>query len=143
MPACLPACRRVLRLNQDPNSEHLGTTVWDVGVSSSPLPARRRCRRTHVRAHPQHPPSHHGTPGHTQPGRPAAPQASIVLAKYLEKHARRGDLSRPKVRGKRAIELGAGMGLGGMAFAMMGACPPRVTRCAQARTDQPWLYTHM
>ncbi|KXZ53685.1 hypothetical protein GPECTOR_6g602 [Gonium pectorale] len=34
---------------------------------------------------------------------------------------RKGDFARSKVRGKRAIELGAGMGLAGMAFAMVGA----------------------
>lgn len=34
---------------------------------------------------------------------------------------RKGDFSRAKVRGKRGIELGAGMGLGGMALAMLGA----------------------
>lgn len=33
---------------------------------------------------------------------------------------RKGDFSRPKVTGKRAIELGAGMGLAGLAFAMIG-----------------------
>ncbi|PRW45241.1 hypothetical protein C2E21_6339 [Chlorella sorokiniana] len=47
--------------------------------------------------------------------------ASIVLAKYIEKNSRRGDFSRPKVRGKRALELGAGMGLAGMALALLGA----------------------
>lgn len=67
-------------------------------------------------------------------------QASIVLAKYLEKNARKGDLSRAKVRGKRAIELGAGMGLGGMAFAMLGALALRRAAAAAAAADPgvPW-----
>jgi predicted nicotinamide N-methyase len=65
-----------LRLAQDPNSEHLGTTVWD---------------------------------------------ASIVLAKYLERGMRKGELSRPKVSGKRGLELGAGMGLAGLSLALLGA----------------------
>ncbi|EFN56375.1 hypothetical protein CHLNCDRAFT_144895 [Chlorella variabilis] len=47
--------------------------------------------------------------------------ASIVLAKYIEKNSRRGDFSRPKVRGRQALELGAGMGLAGMALALLGA----------------------
>ncbi|CAL8464476.1 g4011 [Coccomyxa elongata] len=47
--------------------------------------------------------------------------ASIVLAKFLEKNARKGEFSRANVKGKRAIELGAGPGLGGMAFALLGA----------------------
>ncbi|CAG9466631.1 unnamed protein product [Pedinophyceae sp. YPF-701] len=47
--------------------------------------------------------------------------ASIQLAKWLERHQRKGELCRHKVEGKRAIEVGAGMGLGGMALAMLGA----------------------
>ncbi|KAG2496390.1 hypothetical protein HYH03_005617 [Edaphochlamys debaryana] len=47
--------------------------------------------------------------------------ASVVLAKWFEKNIRKGDFARAKVRHKKAIELGAGMGLAGMAFAMVGA----------------------
>lgn len=65
----------VLKLQQAPNSNDLGQTVWD---------------------------------------------ASIVLAHFLAKNARKGEFSRQKVKGKRAIELGAGMGLGGLALAMLG-----------------------
>ncbi len=36
-------------------------------------------------------------------------------------NARRGEFARHKMKGKRAVELGAGMGLGGLAFAMLGA----------------------
>lgn len=76
-----------MRLKQDPNSENLGTTVWD---------------------------------------------ASIVLAKFLEKvlphlpadplpqNASRGQLSSERVKRGRCIELGSGMGLGGIAFALLG-----------------------
>jgi predicted nicotinamide N-methyase len=60
---------------QDPNSEHLGTTVWD---------------------------------------------ASIVLAKMFERGQRKGEFSRAKLAKARALELGAGMGLGGIALALMG-----------------------
>jgi hypothetical protein len=53
---------------QDPNSKHLGTTVWD---------------------------------------------ASMVFAKYLGKNSRKGRFSSSKLKGKRAIELGAGCGVAG------------------------------
>jgi predicted nicotinamide N-methyase len=48
--------------------------------------------------------------------------ASIVLAKYLEKNAKKGIFSKSRVANKKAIELGAGIsGLGGMCLALMGA----------------------
>lgn len=48
--------------------------------------------------------------------------ASIVLAKYFEKNAKKGTFSKSNVTGKTAIELGAGVsGLAGMSFALMGA----------------------
>ncbi|KAK9830946.1 hypothetical protein WJX81_000881 [Elliptochloris bilobata] len=47
--------------------------------------------------------------------------ASIVLAKWLERNARKGELSREKLRGKAVLELGAGMGLAGFACALLGA----------------------
>lgn len=37
-------------------------------------------------------------------------------------NAKRGDLARHRVKGKRGIELGAGMGLGGIALALLGCC---------------------
>ena len=36
-------------------------------------------------------------------------------------NARKGEFSRANVKGKRALELGAGPGLGGLAFALLGA----------------------
>lgn len=36
-------------------------------------------------------------------------------------NARRGELSRLRAKGRRCLELGSGMGLGGLAFAMLGA----------------------
>lgn len=46
--------------------------------------------------------------------------ASIVLSKYLERCFRKGELGRKKKSLKKALELGSGMGLGGMSLAMMG-----------------------
>lgn len=43
-------------------------------------------------------------------------------------NSRRGDFSRAKIRGKRALELGAGMGLAGMALALQGAGRPSLNR---------------
>lgn len=73
----LPLFGSTWRLAQAPNTNHLGTTVWD---------------------------------------------ASIILAKWMERNARKGsELSRPRLAGKRVLELGAGMGLGGLAAAALGA----------------------
>lgn len=47
--------------------------------------------------------------------------ASIVLAKFLERGARRGEFSRSRMTRKRVLELGAGTGLAGIAAALMGA----------------------
>ncbi|CAN0916468.1 Protein N-lysine methyltransferase METTL21D [Linum grandiflorum] len=72
-----------LQFSQDPNSKHLGTTVWD---------------------------------------------ASMVLVKYLEKNCRRGRFCPSKLKGKRAIELGAGCGVAGFGMALLG--------CDVISTDQ-------
>jgi predicted nicotinamide N-methyase len=54
------------------------------------------------------------------------------MAKYLERQAGRprGDWSRSALKGKRAVELGAGMGLGGMALALLG-CDVMLTDVAE------------
>ena len=41
-------------------------------------------------------------------------------------NAKRGDFARHRIKGKRGIELGAGMGLGGIALALLG-CSMHVT----------------
>ena len=45
-------------------------------------------------------------------------------------NAKKSDYARHRVKGKRAIELGAGMGLGGFAFALLG-CDTVVTDTAE------------
>ncbi|KAE8804016.1 protein N-lysine methyltransferase METTL21A [Hordeum vulgare] len=72
-----------LLIFHDPNSKHLGTTVWD---------------------------------------------ASMVFAKFLEKNSRKGRFCPSKLKGKRAIELGAGCGLAGLGMALLG--------CDVVTTDQ-------
>ena len=47
------------------------------------------------------------------------PHHQFVLVCTLQ-NIRKGDFARAKVAGKRAIELGAGMGLAGLALAMLG-----------------------
>ncbi|XP_057953067.1 uncharacterized protein LOC131147591 [Malania oleifera] len=72
-----------LQFSQDPNSKHLGTTVWD---------------------------------------------ASVVFVKFLEKNCRKGRFCSSKLKGKRAIELGAGCGVAGFGMALLG--------CNVVSTDQ-------
>ncbi|KAJ0256637.1 hypothetical protein HA466_0095660 [Hirschfeldia incana] len=54
--------------------------------------------------------------------------ASMVFAKYLGKNSWKGRFSPSKLKGKRAIELGAGCGVAGFAMAMLG--------CDVVSTDQ-------
>ncbi|GJP59142.1 hypothetical protein CLOP_g8442 [Closterium sp. NIES-67] len=90
----LEAMGHRLRVSQDPNSKHVGTTVWD---------------------------------------------SSIVVLKYLERHTNKGEFSRAKLKGKRAIELGAGCGLAGLGFSLLG--------CDVVLTDEavvlPLLYRNV
>mmetsp|Transcript_8292 Transcript_8292/g.25061 ORF Transcript_8292/g.25061 Transcript_8292/m.25061 type:complete len:144 (+) Transcript_8292:136-567(+) len=81
----------IIRLSQNPASEHLGTTVWD---------------------------------------------ASIVLAKYLEKNMRKGEFSRPRLKGKRVLELGAGM-VGLLAISFGFNAPVSLPQCCCIRIPEP------
>ncbi|ERM97434.1 hypothetical protein AMTR_s00124p00014420, partial [Amborella trichopoda] len=54
--------------------------------------------------------------------------ASMVLAKFLERNCRKGQFCLNKLKGKRAIELGAGCGLAGFGMALLG--------CNVISTDQ-------
>jgi hypothetical protein len=57
---------------------------------------------------------------------------------------RKGEFSRTKVSGKTAIELGAGMGLGGLALAMLGGyCQaPCQQHCAAATGRSRYRYSY-
>lgn len=46
---------------------------------------------------------------------------SSILSLFCTQNARKGEFSRQRLKGKYAIELGAGMGLCSLAFAAMGA----------------------
>nr|AFK43541.1 unknown [Lotus japonicus] len=46
--------------------------------------------------------------------------ASLVLAKFLERNCRKGRFSPAKLKGKRVIELGAGCGVSGFGMALLG-----------------------
>lgn len=47
--------------------------------------------------------------------------ASIVLAAWADRNARKGELSRARVSGKRVVDLGSGAGVAGLALALLGA----------------------
>lgn len=44
----------------------------------------------------------------------------VLLVPLLPQNSRKGEWARNRVCGKKALELGAGMGLGGMALALLG-----------------------
>lgn len=58
---------------------------------------------------------------HCAPPHRFSPLAKNNNAQRRRQNIRKGDFSRPKVRGKRAIDLGSGMGLAGLALALVGA----------------------
>ncbi|CAM9222964.1 unnamed protein product, partial [Discosporangium mesarthrocarpum] len=70
----MEVCGHHLNIIQDPNSNNLGTTIWD---------------------------------------------ASVILVSYMERNPQL--YSSRKLAGKTVLELGAGCGLAGMYFALMGA----------------------
>jgi predicted nicotinamide N-methyase len=47
--------------------------------------------------------------------------ASIVLAAWADRNARKGELSRARLAGKRVVDLGSGAGVAGLALALLGA----------------------
>ncbi|CAI5500985.1 unnamed protein product [Closterium sp. Naga37s-1] len=55
------------------------------------------------------------------PSRPSSPHHVLSLSALpQERHSNKGEFSRAKLKGKRAIELGAGCGLAGLGFALLG-----------------------
>ncbi|GFR51417.1 hypothetical protein Agub_g13705, partial [Astrephomene gubernaculifera] len=124
----------VLRFVQDPSSEHLGTTVWDASVVLAKWFEKARdhiplANLTHENVF---------VIWYSMSDRCSAAQSRRCFGAHLahplscftrlpslptlgHQNIRKGEFARAKVRGKRAIELGAGMGLAGMAFAMVGA----------------------
>ena len=114
-----------LQLNQDPSSQNLGTTVWDASIVLA-----KYLEKVGVAGA--------SGGGGSELAHPALLRASPTPLRL--QNSRRGEYSRCKMRGKRALELGAGMGLAGMALAILGAgergagtMPPT----AQFNTQQP------
>ncbi|OAE20267.1 hypothetical protein AXG93_4010s1040 [Marchantia polymorpha subsp. ruderalis] len=99
-----------LLIKQDPNSKHLGTTVWDSSlvfvkflfvVESVDLKLKKRSLSCLL-------PS-------------LAPALLPVISSGpKERNSKKGEFSRAKLAGKRVIELGAGCGLAGLGMALLG-----------------------
>lgn len=68
---------------------------------------------------------HHGATGVPQIQSGLGPQHFPNV-----QNAKKGDFARHRLKGKRAVELGSGMGLGGFAFALLG-CDTTVTDTAE------------
>lgn len=140
--------RRIdFQLAQDPNSSNLGTTVWDASIVLAKYIEKARrlymlnawrcgvraagggiiCSSMHaIAASPLRLPRGCGATSHHCI--PCVFSSACIRPAIGLQNSRRGDFSRPKIRGKRALELGAGMGLAGMALALLGAGRPSLNR---------------
>lgn len=101
-----------LKLQQDPNSYSHGTSEQRRRHSA---PTRLQVAEPPVPILPPDAPAPHNA-------LPAVWDASLVFAKYVERQRSSGDFCRARLRGKRALELGAGAGgVAGMALVLSGA----------------------
>lgn len=101
-------------MSQNPSSMNLGTTVWDASIVLAKFLEKVTSIAT--------------LKGNNMKGLVAPVLIAQVCGDLNGRcvdvaiqNARKGEFSRANVKGKRAIELGAGPGLGGMAMALLGA----------------------
>ena len=113
-------CRSTFHLLQNPNTNHLGTTVWDSSIVLAKylekvqiLPAML-AQQSHLKC----------------PWSSVRPKDWSKWHPINVQNAKKGEFARHRLKGKRAIELGSGMGLGGFAFGLLG-CETVVTDTAE------------
>ena len=147
LPPCFPSPARrsiTFQLAQDPNSHNLGTTVWDAsivlakwlekagGIASCSLLFQARstlaCATPGLRAALGQLRSRKTPPAPLLPTPLPALTSSPAPRQPLPplQSSKKGDFSRQKARGKRCLELGSGMGLGGSIL----FCPHQPSSCS-------------
>lgn len=111
-------CRYPLALQQDPDSHHLGMTVWDASIVLAKYleKARATCIAMLVALRVSKRASQHVQSSHQ--GRP---KCACKISEPSQGALRKGATSKAALTGATVLELGSGAGLAGMAAALLGA----------------------